>query len=202
MDTPDIHRFPTEYMVKKQFLLESLWILESSSGVLEKIQCRLALPTIKYNCAVLFLKQMNWLFMYIVCFQIYIIIDAHCKTSIRNLWNPCKCQIHLMFLQGIFRNIYIQFRNQTLCKETSMFDVKLITDRGCLKDIYELWKTSLSFQRHSWALKEVHKLPKTFMSLDPVDNITISWTEIQMLIYRPHPPLSRHHQQKFFPTPY
>ena len=51
-------------MVKTQFLLENLWISEPSLGILEKFQQSLALPNIKYNCAVLFLCQMYWLFVY------------------------------------------------------------------------------------------------------------------------------------------
>ena len=50
-----------------------------------------ALSNIKYKSAVdiLFLRQ------------IYFLIDHHCKTSIRNLQNPRKYQIRLMFLQGV-----------------------------------------------------------------------------------------------------
>ena len=42
----------------------NLWISEPSSGILEKFQCSSALPNIKYNCVVLFLSQLYWLFIY------------------------------------------------------------------------------------------------------------------------------------------
>ena len=46
------------------FLLENLWILGPSLGILEKFQCSSALPNIKYNCAILFLCQMYWSLVY------------------------------------------------------------------------------------------------------------------------------------------
>ena len=51
-------------MVKTHFLLENLCISESSLGILEKSQRSLVLPNIKYNCVVLFLSQLYWLFIY------------------------------------------------------------------------------------------------------------------------------------------
>ena len=51
-------------MVKTHFLLENLWKSEQSLGILEKIQRSLVLPNIKYNCVVLFLSQLYWLFIY------------------------------------------------------------------------------------------------------------------------------------------
>ena len=51
-------------MVKTHFLLENLSISEPSLGILQNFQCRSALPNIKYNCVVLFLKQVNYLFNY------------------------------------------------------------------------------------------------------------------------------------------
>ena len=51
-------------MFKTHFLLENLSISEPSLGILQNFQCRSALPNIKYNCAVLFLRQVNYLFNY------------------------------------------------------------------------------------------------------------------------------------------
>ena len=51
-------------MVKTHFLLENLSISGPSLGILQNFQCRLALPNIKYNCAVLFLRQVYYLFNY------------------------------------------------------------------------------------------------------------------------------------------
>ena len=36
MDAPDVHRFQTVHMVETHFMLENLWISESSLGVLDK----------------------------------------------------------------------------------------------------------------------------------------------------------------------
>ena len=57
---PDIYRFPTVYMVKTHFfmlLLENLRISEPSLGIMGIFQCRSALPSIKYNCAILFFES-------------------------------------------------------------------------------------------------------------------------------------------------
>ena len=51
-------------MVKTHFLLENLSISEPSLGILQNFQRRSALPNIKYNCAVLFLRQVYYLFNY------------------------------------------------------------------------------------------------------------------------------------------
>ena len=51
-------------MVKTYFLLENLSISEPSLGILQNFQHRLALPNIKYNYAVLFMRQVNNLFNY------------------------------------------------------------------------------------------------------------------------------------------
>ena len=54
----------------------NLWISEASFGKLEKFQCSSALPNLKYNCAVLFLKEIYWLFIYA---SKYFLIDHHYK---------------------------------------------------------------------------------------------------------------------------
>ena len=51
-------------MLETHFLLENLWISEPSLGILEKFQRSSALPSMKYNCVVLFLGQLYWLFIY------------------------------------------------------------------------------------------------------------------------------------------
>ena len=53
-----------EWAFKTHFLLENLSISEPSFGILQNFQHRSALPYIKYNCAVLFLRQVNYLFNY------------------------------------------------------------------------------------------------------------------------------------------
>ena len=63
-DGSDIYIFSTLHMADTHFLLEKPSISESSLGILEKFQCSLGLPIIKYNCVVLFFKQMFWLFIY------------------------------------------------------------------------------------------------------------------------------------------
>ena len=51
-------------MVETHFLLENLWISEPSLGILEKFQRSSDLPNIKYNCVLLFLNQLYWVFIY------------------------------------------------------------------------------------------------------------------------------------------
>ena len=43
---------------------KNLLISEPSQGIMEKFQCHLAPPNIKYNCVVLFLSQLYLLFIY------------------------------------------------------------------------------------------------------------------------------------------
>ena len=56
--------FPTGSGSLPCALLENLWISEPSLGILKKMQHSLVLPNIKYNCVVLFLSQLYWLFIY------------------------------------------------------------------------------------------------------------------------------------------
>ena len=71
-------------MVKTHFLLENQSITEPSLGILQNFQRRLALPNIKYNCAVLFLRQANYLFNYApqtkTQLEKKILIDFNVKT--------------------------------------------------------------------------------------------------------------------------
>ena len=64
-DGSDIYRFPTLHMAETHFLLENpSSISESSLSILEKLPRSSGLPFLKYNCVVLFFKQMFWLFIY------------------------------------------------------------------------------------------------------------------------------------------
>ena len=68
---------------------KNLWISEASLSQLENFQHSSALPNFKYNYAVLFLKEMYWLFIYASkCF----LIDHHCKTLDRIYWYSHKWQ--------------------------------------------------------------------------------------------------------------
>ena len=59
----------------------NLEISARSLGMLENFQHRSDLPNIKYNYAVLFLRQIYSLFFML---QNIVLIDHLCKTSIRN----------------------------------------------------------------------------------------------------------------------
>ena len=63
-DGPDIDRFSNRKWVLTMCSVGNLWISEASLSRLEKFQCSLDLPNIKYNCAILFLCQMYWSFVY------------------------------------------------------------------------------------------------------------------------------------------
>ena len=69
-------------MAQTHFLLENLWISEPSLGTLEQFQYSLALPNIKYNCAVLFWSHLYWLFIYASKYIFSykkILVDTHTK---------------------------------------------------------------------------------------------------------------------------
>ena len=78
----------------------NLWISEPSLSKLEKFHHSLALPNIKYNCAILFWSQLYWLFIYATKYIFLqkenFPIDAHTKigTEItvigRNYWSSCR----------------------------------------------------------------------------------------------------------------
>ena len=51
-------------MVETHFLLENLGIPESSIGIIEKFQYTSDLSHIKFNCVVLFLRQIYSLFIF------------------------------------------------------------------------------------------------------------------------------------------
>ena len=63
-DTSDICRFSNRKWVSAVCSGRNLWISEASTGVLEKFQCSSDLPNANYNCVVLFLGQVYWLFIY------------------------------------------------------------------------------------------------------------------------------------------
>ena len=64
MDGSDIHRFSNRKWVLTMCTVGNLWISEPSLGILEKFQHSSALPNIRYNCVVLLLSQLYWLFIY------------------------------------------------------------------------------------------------------------------------------------------
>ena len=104
-DATDIHRFPIVHMVKTHFLLENLSISEPSLGILQNFQRRSALPNIKYNYAVLFLRQVNYLFNYAPktknSTKKKILIDFNVKTLKCIFW-PCRISKYfLYFTQGV-----------------------------------------------------------------------------------------------------
>ena len=77
----------------------NLWISEASLSKLEKLQHSLALPNIKYNCAILFWSQLYWLFIYASKYNFFykkFLIDTHTKigteiTDIgRNYWSSLR----------------------------------------------------------------------------------------------------------------
>ena len=49
VSAPDIHRFIAEHVVKTHCLLENLGIPGPSLSVLEKFECKSAVPDIKYD---------------------------------------------------------------------------------------------------------------------------------------------------------
>ena len=64
-DGSDIHRFSNMKSVSTMYTVGNLWIsCITSLSKLEKFQHSLALPNIKYNCAVLFWSQLYWVFIY------------------------------------------------------------------------------------------------------------------------------------------
>ena len=93
-DPTDIYIFPIVHMVKTYFLLENLSISEPSLGILQNFQHRSALPNIKYNCAVLFLRQVYYLFNYAPktknsTEKKEILIDFNVKT-LKCIFLPCR----------------------------------------------------------------------------------------------------------------
>ena len=46
-------------------------------GIVQNFKRSLAVPNVKYNCAILFWKELYWLFIYA---SKYFLIDHHCKT--------------------------------------------------------------------------------------------------------------------------
>ena len=92
-------------MVETHVLLENLWILEASLDILEKSQCSLALPNIKYDCAVLFWTQLYWLFIYaskyVFPHKKKIVIDTHTKIGTESTDIVVFRKKLLKFLQGV-----------------------------------------------------------------------------------------------------
>ena len=75
------------------WLLEYLWI--NIIAILLNFQSSSSVSCTKYNCAVLFLKEMYWLF---ICAFKYFLTHHHCKTLDRMYWFQRKWQNLLNFL--------------------------------------------------------------------------------------------------------
>ena len=71
---------------------------------MEKFQCSLALPNIKYNCAVSFWSQLHWLFIYAskyIFLQKKFLIDTHTKSGTEITDIIVFRKKLLKFLQGV-----------------------------------------------------------------------------------------------------
>ena len=78
---------------------------------MESIQRSLAHPNIKYNCVVLFLSQLYWLFIYA---SKYFLIDHDCKSQTEFSDLLAKGKILLMFLQGAIEPTLFIFPCETV----------------------------------------------------------------------------------------
>ena len=93
MEGSDIHRFSNRKSILNMCTVGNLWISEPSLGILENFKHSSGLPNIKYNCIVLFLSQLYWLFIDAsknIFFHrppLYNIFD---KTELRALHPLCK----------------------------------------------------------------------------------------------------------------
>ena len=74
-DASDIHRFSNRKWISALCSVRNLYISEASTGVLEKLQRSLDLPNANYEYVVVFLGQMNCLFIYV---PKYIFLIDHC----------------------------------------------------------------------------------------------------------------------------
>ena len=87
-------------MVDTHFLLENLWISESSLGILEKFQRSSDLPNIKYNCVLLFLY---WVSIYDSKYIFLIDTNAKMWTEITEVPAGCYCNcINTILLRNFF----------------------------------------------------------------------------------------------------
>ena len=84
----DIHKFPSIHMVKIYFLLENLWISQSSLGIQEKIQCTLPLVYIIVQCY-LYVKQFGWYASKYILSKTTIVKPSQ-NFLISKIWNLLK----------------------------------------------------------------------------------------------------------------
>ena len=84
--------FPVVRMVETHFLLENLWISGAFLGTLGKFQHSLALPNIKYNCAI-YIIFVSCVLIICVCFKIYFLIHHHCKTLKKSSHYCGSCRV-------------------------------------------------------------------------------------------------------------
>ena len=108
-------------MVKTHFLLENLWISGTFLSKLGKSKRSSALIII--NVVLFLVKYIGWLGILPNIF----FMAVHCKTSIRNLWNPCKCQIRLPDMTC--RNVkYYNNNNVSLSPQYKIYLCSIIID--------------------------------------------------------------------------
>ena len=94
-NNPDIDWLPTVHVVETHFLLENLGSIRAILRYTGKFQCRWALPMENI------IAQYYFWVKYVGCLSMLLNLFCHwCPIAIRNLWDPWKCQIRLMFLHG------------------------------------------------------------------------------------------------------
>ena len=118
-DGSDIDRFSNRKWVLTMCTIGNLYISVASIRQLETFQCRSALPNIKYNCAVLFLTQVNYLFNYPPKTKNSTEKKNFSLTSMLKLWNVFSDNcLHLeVFFElsaGCIVNNYNKFKNPLL----------------------------------------------------------------------------------------
>ena len=86
-DGSDIQRFSDRKWVLTMCIAGNLWISETSRSKLEKIQCSSVLPSIKYNCTVLFLNPLYWL---LICTSEFIFPQTTIVKPSQNFLISCK----------------------------------------------------------------------------------------------------------------
>ena len=96
-DCSDIHRFSDRKWVSTMWTVGNLWISETSLCQKEKFQHSSDLPDIKYNCVLLFLNQLYWVFIY---------DSKHIFSQIPML----KCEQKLLILSFLGRNYWSSVR--------------------------------------------------------------------------------------------
>ena len=124
-------------------LVKNLWISEQSFGMVDNFQCSTALPKIKYNCAVLFLKKNVLVIFYA---SKYFLTNHNCKTLDRTYWYRRKWQ---NWLNCLNRELWAR-RSETSCAQAETSGIELCAtavQKDCfvysehLKDIRKMLKS-------------------------------------------------------------